>query len=187
MDRDHTQTIVKVLTEAALCNLLFELLVGGRNDANIDVGFFRASQRAYFSFLKHAIQFDLHRRGHVADLVHKERAAMGSLEKSLAVFVGAREGTLHVAEQLGFQKRFGKCPAIDGDERGLGAGTVFVNGAGHELLSSTAFAGDQYAARLRGNRLDKVKDGAHFGALPDDVVQTRKAPNLAAQVAGLFL
>src|SRR2546422_6975323 len=77
MHRDHAQTIVKVLPEAALCNLLIELLVGGRNDANIHVGFFRASQRAYFPFLKHAIQLDLHRRGHVADFVHEERAAMG--------------------------------------------------------------------------------------------------------------
>ena len=91
------------------------------------------------------------------------------MKQPLAVLVGAGEGALDVAEQLGFQKRFRKRSAIDGDERLLAAGAVFVDGAGDEFLARAGFSGDQDAAGLRSDGHDHVKDRAHLRAVADDL------------------
>ena len=93
------------------------------------------------------------------------------LKQSVAIFVRAGERALHVAEQFGFQKRFGKRAAIDGDERRFGTRAVFVDGARHQFLAGAAFAGDQHAAGLRRDILDQVENGAHLRAGADDVVE----------------
>ena len=77
------------------------------------------------AFLQHAVELHLHGDAHVADLVHEQSAAMGRLEQAAAIFVGAGEGAFHVAEQLGFEKGFGKRSAIDGDERVLWSARCF--------------------------------------------------------------
>ena len=137
--------------------------------------------------MKDAIQLDLHGEAHVADLVHEERATVSGLEKALAILVGAREGTFHVAEEFGFEEGFRESTAIDGDEGGLSAKAILVDGAGDEFFSGAAFAGDENATGLRGDSLDQVKDGAHLRALADDVVEASEAAKFAAEVTGFFL
>ena len=55
--------------------------------------------------------------GHVADLVEKQRAAVGQLEAARAVRDGAGEGALLVAEQLRLEQRLRQRGAVDLDER----------------------------------------------------------------------
>ena len=100
--------------------------------------------------------------------------------------VGAGESALHVAEELGFEQRFGKGAAIDGDEGRFGASAVFVDGAGNEFFSRAAFSSNQHAAILRRDVFDQVENGAHIGAGADDVVETGEAAKLAAQIAGFL-
>ena len=108
-------------------------------------------------------------------------------KQSLAVLVRAGEGALDVAEQFGFQKRFRKGAAIDGDEGLLAAGAVFVNRARDQFLAGAGFAGDQDAAGLRRDGHDHVEDGAHLRAVADDVVLAGEAAQFAPQVAGFVL
>src|SRR5712691_7962491 len=61
-----------------------------------------------------------------------------------------------------------------------------MDGPRNQFLTGPAFAGDQYPARLRRHRLDELEDGAHLGALPDDVVQSREPAQLAAKITCLF-
>ena len=98
---------------------------------------------------------------------------MRGLEKSVAIFIGTGESALHVTEELGFQKRFRKSPAVNGDEGILGAGAVFVNGARDEFLTRAAFAGDENAAVLRSDIFNQIEYRAHLGAGADDVVESR--------------
>src|ERR1700676_1975255 len=154
LDWDDAEAIVKILAETAFGNFLFEIFVGGGDDPDIDVNLFVAAEGADLSFLQDAIELDLHGQAHVADFVHKESAAVGSLEEALAIFVGPGESAFHVTEELGLEKGLRKSAAIDGDERSLGARAVFVNGAGNEFLTGAAFAGDEDAAGLRSDGLD---------------------------------
>src|SRR6266581_2572683 len=61
-----------------------------------------------------------------------------------------------------------------------------MDGTGNKFLAGPALPGDQNAARLRSDGLDHVKDGAHVGALPDNIVETGKPPKFAAEIAGFF-
>ena len=140
-----------------------------------------------FAFLEHAVELHLHGEAHISDLVHEKRSAIGSLKEAAAILAGAGEGTLHVAEQLGFEERLGECAAIDGDEGLFGARAILVDGARDEFFSRAAFAGDEHAAGLWRDGLNQVEDLAHLRAGADDVVEARKAADLAPENAGLFL
>src|SRR5580704_13631785 len=142
LDGNNAQAVVQVFAEAAFCNLFFKFLVGGGDNADIYVDFFGAADGPDFAFLEDAIEFHLHGQAHVANFVHKERAAMGSLEQPLAILVGARESAFHIAEEFRFQESLRKGTAIDGDKGRLGTEAVFVNGARNQFFSRTAFASD---------------------------------------------
>src|SRR5208282_3989979 len=102
---NNAQAIVQIFAEAAFSNFLFELLVGGGDDANVNIRFFGAADGADFSFLKDAVEFHLHGEAHIADFVHEEGSAVGGFEEAFAIFVGARESAFHVAEELRFKER----------------------------------------------------------------------------------
>src|SRR5690348_3647098 len=182
-----TQAVVKIFAKPAFGYFLFEFLVRGGNDSNVDIGFLGASDGPYLALLKDAVEFDLHGEAHVADLIHEERAAMGCLEESLAIVIRASEGALHVAKKLRFQESLRKSAAIDGDEGSLSASAVLVNRPRYQFFSGAALAGDEDAAGLWRDRLDQFEDGTHFGALPDDVVEPCQAAQFPAEVSGLLL
>ena len=76
-----------------------------------------AAERGERALLQHLEQLDLHRDRHLADLVQEQRAVgAAALEDALMVVDGAGEGTLAVAEQLGFDQRLGKLRQVDRDE-----------------------------------------------------------------------
>jgi hypothetical protein len=77
----------------------------------------RGAQRPNGSLLDRTQQLALHRERKIADLVEKERSALRGLKEAGAVFVGARERALAVAEELRFKQRFGDRPAVDRDKR----------------------------------------------------------------------
>ena len=106
MNGNDAQTIVKILAEAPLGDFLLEVLVRRGDHAHVDVGLFRAADGPDLAFLQDAIELHLHGDAHVADFVQKQRAAVRRLEKPAAVFVGAGERALDVAEKLGFQQGF---------------------------------------------------------------------------------
>src|SRR5271168_5552782 len=186
VDGDDAETVVEVLAEAAFGDFLGEIFVGGGNDAHVHVAFFGAAERADFSFLQDAVELHLHGEAHVADLVHEKRAAVCSLKKAAAIFIGAGEGAAQVAEEFGFEQRFGKRAAIDGDEGSFRAGAIFVDGAGDEFFTGAAFSGDQHATGLGGDGFDQIEEVAHFGAGADDVIESGEAAELAAELAGFL-
>src|SRR6266404_4857210 len=183
---DHAEPIIQVFPETAFRNLLFKFFVCGRNDADIHIRFFGAADWAHLAFLQDSIELHLHGKAHIPDLIEEKRAAMGRLEKALPVFVSAGESSLHVTEQFRLQQSLWERTAVNGDEGSLGPNAILMNGAGHQFFAGPALSGDENAARLRSNGLNHVEDGAHVRALPDDVVQARKAAYLPPQITGFL-
>ena len=107
MDRQHVEAVEEVLAEAAGCGQRLQVLVGGGDDAHVGVDRRVAAHALELLFLQHAEQLGLASPGHVADLVEKERAAVGLLELADAAAVGAGERAPLVAEELAFQQRSG--------------------------------------------------------------------------------
>src|SRR5690349_22517792 len=98
MNGDDAQAVEKVLAEFAGSNGLFQIAIGGGDHAHVNINFLGATQRPDFAFLQHTIEFHLHRRTHVADLIKKESSVVRSLKKSLAIFVGSGKGALEIPE-----------------------------------------------------------------------------------------
>jgi hypothetical protein len=62
--------------------------------------------------LQHAQQAHLGRGGEITDFVEEDRAAVGQLETALALLLGAREGSLLVAEELGLDDGLGRAAQL---------------------------------------------------------------------------
>jgi hypothetical protein len=105
---DAGDAVVEVAAEAAAGDIGFEVAVGGGDDAHIHRHRARAAHRADLAFLQGTQQLDLEGRRGVADLVEEQRAAVGLLKEADAVFVGAGEGTLLVAEEFASSRVSGR-------------------------------------------------------------------------------
>ena len=102
---------------SALLDRVAQVLVGRGDDAHVGLDRRAAADRGVFALLQHAQQAGLRLHRHVADLVEKQRAALGLLEAADRARVGAGEGALLVAEQLALDQIARDRGHVDGDER----------------------------------------------------------------------
>src|SRR5437899_1601250 len=97
-----------------------------RDHANVD-GSRPASHRRYDPFLERLEDLRLHGDVHVADLVEKQRSALGLPKGSCPVVRRAGEGSPHMAEELALDELGRNGGAVDGDERLAAAMAVVVD------------------------------------------------------------
>ncbi len=102
--REDVEPIIEVLAESPLADQNLQVLVGGRDDADVDADRVRGADAFEHPLLQHAQQLGLHVERDVADLVEEQRAAVGQLESAHLVAMGAGEGPLDVTEQLALQE-----------------------------------------------------------------------------------
>jgi hypothetical protein len=142
--------------------------MGGGDDADVHGDGFLAAEALEAFFLEDAHEFDLGAEGHVADFVEEDGAAAGLFEAANAAGLGAGKGTAFMAEEFAFEEGFGDGGAVDGDEGGVGAVAVLVDGAGDEFLAGAGFAADEDVDGSGGDAADFLVDGLHGGALADE-------------------
>src|SRR5205085_12609325 len=97
-ERDDVEAIVEVWTECALTDGFFEVSVGRANQSDINLERACAADALELSLLKHAQQFGLQERGHLADFIQKERAAVGHFELAFLLHERSRERAFLVSE-----------------------------------------------------------------------------------------
>ena len=163
-------------------NFVFQVLVGGGNDANIDGQVVAGADRREALLLDHAQHFGLRAQAHVAHFVEEQRAAMGLFELARLVLQRAGKGSFDVPEKLAFDELFRNGGAVDFYKRLLGALAVIVQRVGHQFLSRAAFAVDEHAAIGGGGELQLLAQSLHGDAVADDAVA---AVQLRAQLAVL--
>ncbi len=169
-DGELAESIEEVFAEETFGEHLFEVAMGGGEDADIDGEDLVAADAGDDAFLEDAKELGLGGKGEVADLVEENGAALGLFESADAACDGAGEGAAFVSEEFGFEEGFGDGGAIDGDEGGLGAVAVLVEGAGDEFLAGTGLATDEDIDGLCGDAADFLVDVAHGAALADEGV-----------------
>ena len=96
---------------------------------------------------------------------------VGQLQLAELVAVGAGEAALDVAEELGFEQRFGQAGAVDGHEGPLGAGAPVVHGLRDQLLAGAALAGDQHLGVGSRHALDLGLQFGHRWTSSDEEVR----------------
>ena len=182
----HGQPIEQVGPEAAVLYARFQVAVGGADHAHIDRHGPRAAHAHHFAFFKDAQQSRLQAQGHLADLVEKQRAAIGRLEQArVATAARAGEGAVLVAEQFRFQQRLGNGPAIDGDERTvrIAPRTFAVDRLGHQFLAAARFPFDQHGAGRARIQHHGLAQPLHRGRVAAQVVQAAPQPLLVGRRA----
>ncbi len=102
--RGDAEAEEEILAEIACLHHLLQILVGGREQAHIDLNHLGAAQAFELPFLQHTQNLGLGGLAHVAVLVEKQHSLVGQLEAALALFCGAGEGPLLVTEQLALQQ-----------------------------------------------------------------------------------
>ncbi len=143
MDGKGVQAVVKVAAETSRLHVAFEVAIGRRNDADVDLARTRGAERAKFALLQHAQKFDLKGRRGFADFVEKDRPAVGQFEQADAVLIGAGIGALLAAEKLAFEKLVRQGAAILDDKGLVAARRAEMDGAGEQFLARARGAGDQ--------------------------------------------
>ena len=141
-DRHHVEAEEQVLAEQALVDQDAEVLVGGGDDADVGLDRRSTADGGVFALLEDAKQPGLGLHRHVADFVEEQRAALGLLESAGAPRLGAGEGALLVAEELGFDQVARNCRHVDRDERPVAPLAVVVERAGDKFLAGAGFARD---------------------------------------------
>jgi len=114
-DVDNLQTIVNILPELARRDAGGQIPVGRGNDAYIRPDGLCTADAGDFSVLQDPEDLGLGGQGHIADLVEKDRSAVGQLEFALALLERPGEGPFFVTEQFAFHQRFGNGCAVDND------------------------------------------------------------------------
>ena len=162
------QTEIEVLAENSGAVFGLEIAVGGGDYPHVYFHLLIAAYRAHFLFLQYAQQLGLHFGRQFSDFVEKDGAPIGRLEESCLRPEGARKGPFLISEQFAFNERGDQRATIDGHERAVGERAPEMNGACHQFLPCTAFAGDQHwGARVLEPR-DHAQDildfrgGAHY-------------------------
>lgn len=185
-DGDDVEAVEEIFAEAAVADELVEVFVGGGEDADVDVDGEVVADAADFLFLEDAEQAALELGGHGPDFVEEQGAAVGVMEETVLVGDRAGEGALAMAEEFGFEEVFGEGGAIDGDEGGVVAAGIVVEGAGDEFLAGAAFAEDEDGGFGIGDAFDHAEDVLHALAGADDLGEAVFLAEFATE-EGIFL
>ena len=100
------EAVEQVLAELAGLDEFDQVLVGRRDEADVDLDRAARADRIDLALLQRAQQLDLRVERQFADLVEKQRAAVGFGEFAGVLFGRAGEGALLVAEQDRFDEVF---------------------------------------------------------------------------------
>src|SRR5262245_607813 len=147
VDRDDVDAVEEVLPERPVTDHGLEAAMCCGDDPDVDTDALLRSDRPDLPLLKGAQQLALHPQAHVADLVEEQYPAVGELEDSLAVAIGAGERAARVTEQFRFEEALGQGRAVLGEEFPRTAGRSIVDGPRNQLLAGAALAMDEHRKR----------------------------------------
>ena len=99
------EAIVQIFAKIPCGNLFDQVLVGRRDDTNVDLYRLVAANTLEFALLEDAQDLGLGLQAHVADLIEKQGATIGLFETPLTANLGARESAPLMSKQLRLQER----------------------------------------------------------------------------------
>src|SRR5258707_5282 len=162
---------VEVFTEAAFAYRVFEVFVGGGNQAEVDFARDAAAEALHGAFLQDAQEFALEVGIKGGDFVEKERAIVGRFDHARPGGIGAGEGTLFVAEEFRLHQGFGEGGAVEADEWVICAVAALDDGLRDELLAHATFAAENDGGAGARDSFNGLIDLLHGGAAADQAME----------------
>ena len=157
----HIEPVVEVFPKLTQPDLLEQILVGRRNDPDIDANGRGIPDPFELFFLQDPEQAQLHLRRDVADLVQKYGALSRPLESPDLIPRSPGEGPFHVSEEFTFQEVFGECPAVHLDKGLQTSFPAVMQGIGNEFLARPALSDNEHRAPDAVQRLDEIIEALH--------------------------
>src|SRR5215831_1326117 len=121
--RHDIEPVEEVLAEVSLGDLLFEVFVGGGDEADVNANGLRPPDWREHLIVECAEHLGLSFETHVADLVEEERTAIGTFQGSALFRRATRLRAVPIAEEFGLDVIFGNGGAIEFDENAIAAKT----------------------------------------------------------------
>ena len=168
VDADDVQAVEQVFAELARLHQGFEVLVGGGDDAHVDLDRCVPADTVELAVGQHTQQAGLRIGRHVTDFIQKQGAAVGLLKAPAAQVGCAGKRAFFVAEQLGLHQVFGDGGHV---QRNKGRGStraVAVQGVGDQLFAGARLAIDQYGDVGMAQAPDGAKHFLHRWRFADD-------------------
>ena len=106
-DRERVDAVIEVLAKAAVANELVERPIGRGDQAEVHLHGTLSAETFESTILEDAKQLGLRDEGQIADLVQKQRAAIGELDAARLAIMRARECAFLVAEDFRLKERVG--------------------------------------------------------------------------------
>src|SRR5690606_3451900 len=159
----EAQSIEQVRTKAPLVGQLRQVLVGRRDDPNIDTHRPRRADAIDLAIFHRAEKPLLRRHRQRSDFIEEQRPAIGFLEPPGTLASGTSKGAGLVPEQLGFDQRFGKRGAVHRHQGLLPSIRQAVQAFGDQFLTRPPLPDHQYGAphgRSPTGPLDRIEEGA---------------------------
>src|SRR5262245_11742753 len=158
---DDLEPEIEILAKTTVAYQLLQVGVGRGEHAHVHAHLAAAADAHELPLLEHAQQLGLRQQVHVADLVEKNRPAVGQLELPLLPPDGSRESAALVSEQLALDEINRDGGAVDRDERRLPSWRIEMKGLGDQLLAHAALPHDENRAARRGDLEDLLPHPAH--------------------------
>ena len=165
--------MVEVAAKRTCCDGVLQVAVRGRQDPHVHAGRGVGANAGDLPRLEHPQELDLCRHWHVADLIEKQRAAVGVFEFADAVARCVGERAPHMAEQFALENVLAERRAVEGHEGLALAGAVLMDCLGHEFLAGAGLPLDEHRGVGRGDPLETLDEGEHLCARSDDALKAK--------------
>lgn len=160
-DLNDFEAEVEVFAETFILHFLFEVAIGGSNDADVDLAGTRAADALDDAVLNDAKELGLDVERKFGDFVEEEGAAISVFEEAGFVGGSSGESALGMTEQVGFGERFGNGGAVDGDDVLGGARAEAMDEMSEAFFTGAGFSGEEDRERGFGG------DGGLFGGIAE--------------------
>src|SRR5438445_10155819 len=142
MHGDDVQAKIQIVPEVTGTVCGFQIAIGGRDDARVNLEFLIAAHRAHLLLLQEPKKLGLHFERQFSNFVQENGAAIRRLEKACLGPLSASKGASFVAEKFTFDERRNQRAAVNGDERSAGKGAAEMNRPCDQFFAGSAFASD---------------------------------------------
>ena len=139
LDGKNIQPVKHILPERACRHCSLQVAVGGRDDADVHGNRLTASHALKFPLLQHPQKSDLRLHGEFADLVQKDRPAIGGFKAAQSPLQRPGECAFFVSKQFGSDQRRRNRRTVDADKRARRSDSTAHEWRAQSILSPFRF------------------------------------------------
>ena len=185
-NRKDAQAKIQILPKSAGDDVGFQIAIRGGDHPDVDLARLVVADSLDLPFLQHAQQLALQVERNFADLVEKQRAAVGQLEAADPVLDRAGERSFHMPEELAFKQLARHGGAVHLDQRTGGPPAALMDRTSDQFLARSLIPRESSTLAFGGgDEFDLLEQLAEGRASPDDFAEGMGLVDLLTQVTVL--